>query len=342
MNCIKGKILTDQGFKPGYILQKEQETPTLHFGNYTGSFSKKGFIIPTLINAHTHIGDTFIRQKNIELPRNIQSLVAPPDGLKHRLLKNTNHDEIIEGIINGLHELEREGIDTFVDFRENGLKGIYLLKKALEKVTLHSLILSRPSTHHTTSTELDQLLSESDGIGLSSIEDYDFEEVAYIAEYTNKARKLLSLHVSERFREKIEFILNLNPDFIIHMTHASRKDLELVKEHKIPIVVCPRSNHFFGMKANLENMKKIGNIILLGTDNFMFHTPSILEEIRFIQTHFPKLFSLEELLVMMTYEARKALNLKDNIPGSTFPTSWIAIEPNNYQITTVLKKVEEG
>jgi hypothetical protein len=74
----------------------------------------------------------------------------------------------------------------------------------------------------------------------------------------------------------------------------------------------------------------------------MLHSPSIIKEIQFIRNKIPYLFSLEELFIMATYNVRKDLNLKDNIPGSTLPTTWIILDPNNYQIKTILRKVEEG
>lgn len=342
MNCIEGKILTEHGFRKGYILLKNQKNPTIHFGISSKSSKSKKLIIPTFINAHTHIGDTFIREKNISLPHNIEQLVAPPNGLKHTLLKNTHSQEIIKGITHGLNELKTEGIFTFIDFRENGLEGIRLLRKAQKKTYPQSIILARPNSDQPSTSEINDLLKNADGIGISSIEDMRYDLAKTLAEHTKKAKKLFAFHASERIQEPIEPILSLKPDFIVHMNQASKNDLKQVKKQQIPIVVCPRSNLFFNMKPNLKKMKEIGNTILLGTDNFMFHSPSIIKEIQSIQKVFPDLFTLEEMLKMSTYNVRKALNLKDNIPGSTLPTSWIIINPENYQIETVIKKVEEG
>lgn len=342
MNCIEGKVLTEQGFKKGYIRLKKQKNPTIHFGTPPKSSTYKKLIIPTFINAHTHIGDTFIREKNIPLPRNIEQLVAPPNGLKHNLLKNTNSQEILQGITHGLKELKNEGISTFIDFRENGIAGIHVLRKAQRNTHPQSIILARPDTNHPSTSEIHTLLNNADGIGISSIKDMKYDIIETLAEHTKKDRKIFALHASERIQEPIKPILKLHPDFIVHMTQASTNDLKQVKKQKIPIVVCPRSNLFFNMKPNLKKMKEVGNTILLGTDNFMFHPPSILKEIQCIKKWFPNLFTIEEIFKMPTYDARKALNLKDNIPGSTLPTSWIIINPENYQIETVIRKIKEG
>jgi cytosine/adenosine deaminase-related metal-dependent hydrolase len=342
MEYINGKILTEEGFKKGYILNKQHEPATIHIGSHPHSSSPKDLIIPTFINAHTHIGDTFIRKKNISLPKDIKQLVAPPDGLKHKLLKTTDPEEIFNGIINGLVELKQQGITTFVDFRENGTKGIKLFKEALKQKPMNAIILGRPENNDFSKKTIDSLLDESDGIAISSAEDHPYEDIQLIREKTKKANKRFALHVSERIQEPIQPIIDLQPTFIVHMTQGSKKDLKMIKNQQIPIVVCPRSNHFFGMKPNIKLMKEVGNKILLGSDNFMFHPPSMLSEIRNIQLHFPDLFSLEELFHLVTYNARKALNLKDNIPGSTFPKSWIIIDPQNYQIKRIIKMVEEG
>src|SRR5438046_8132761 len=42
-----------------------------------------GLIIPGLWNAHTHLGDAVVTQ---ELTGTLEELVAPPHGLKHRIL----------------------------------------------------------------------------------------------------------------------------------------------------------------------------------------------------------------------------------------------------------------
>lgn len=341
MNCINGKILTENGFKKGFISQHNEQA-TIHIGSYHPSSNQKLFLIPTFINAHTHIGDAFIRRKNISIPHDIKQLVAPPNGLKHVLLKNTNRQEIITGIDQGLKELKQEGITTFVDFRENGLKGITILKEALEQNPINAIILGRPEDMNPSKKTISSILKNSDGIAISSVEDYSYEDVVFLAELTKKTNKMFALHVSERIREPIQPIITLHPDFIVHMTQASKKDLQHIKQKEIPIVVCPRSNHFFGMKPNIKLMKEIGNTILLGSDNLMFHSPSIINEIRYILTNYPNVFSLEELFHLVTYQARKALNLKDNIPGSTFPISWIVIDPDTYQIKTLVEKVEEG
>lgn len=338
MNKHYGTILTENGFKKGYITVSNNEPSRIHFDDTISSPSS--LIIPTLCNAHTHLGDTFIRHKKIPLPKTIEQLVAPPNGLKHQLLQTTSKQEILNGMIQGLKELQTNGISSIIDFRENGLHGLSLLHEALQKVPINSLVLGRPNSLEVSSKELDDLLKVSDGIGLSSVRDWQYDLVEFIAKKTKNKKKIFAVHASELEREPIQPILDLEPDFIVHMTKATRNDLLQVKKHDIPLVVCPRSNHFFGLIPNLKQMHELGNTILLGTDNSMLHQPSILKEIRWIQKYFPNLFSVEELFLMNTYTCRNIFSVqKQKNNDKSFP-SWLIVNPQNYDIKAIVHNVE--
>ena len=339
MKKVHGAILTETGFKKGYVEIQEQNHAILHIKKESTS-NESYFIIPSFLNAHTHIGDAFVREKNISLPTDINKLVAPPDGLKHRLLRTTKPDEIIKGMIQGLKEFKDNGISTFIDFRENGIQGISLLQKALNQVPIDSLILGRPQDLEVTIKEIDDILKVSDGVGLSSLSDWDYDLVKLIAEKTKKKDKIFAIHASECVREPIKPILDLEPDFIVHMTKGSKQDLIQIKEQQIPLVVCPRSNSFFGMTPNIQAMHEIGNTLLLGTDNFMLNPPSIIDEIKWVQTNFPTLFSIEELFLMNTYNGRKTLLKDRDQSASNSPSSWLIIDARNYEINTILQDVK--
>src|SRR6266571_1482027 len=52
----------------------------------------EGLILPGLWNAHTHLGDAIVTQ---ELKGTIEELVAPPHGLKHRVLAKAKDAAVI-------------------------------------------------------------------------------------------------------------------------------------------------------------------------------------------------------------------------------------------------------
>jgi len=325
MDYISGEILTKDGFITGHLgLQDNELVNEMGKGTPPKEPIAKGLIIPTCVNAHTHLGDSFIRFQHLQLPRNVKELVAPPAGLKHRLLKQAKEQEILEGIQKSLMEMSIAGTSCFCDFREGGVLGIYQIRKAMKRCSIEAVILSRPSQLTYDKTELDRLLENSDGIGLSSISDWEPSEIEKLAAHVRKKKKLFALHASEVEREDIDCVLELKPNLLIHMIAATQSDLEKVSEAAIPVVICPRSYLFFRLKHNLELMKKTGVTLLLGTDNAMINNPDVLEEVKVLQK--TKLFSLEELLTTVTYTPRKALNLDDCIQGRDLSGKYIVLE----------------
>lgn len=325
MKYISGKILTKEGFQKGYLKINENKIIEVEKGISPSRPIVKGLILPTLINMHTHIGDSFIKDRGVSLPRNIEELVAPPGGIKHKLLKEASEKEIITGIKKSIDVMKRNGTKIFCDFRENGISGIQQLKKALESSRISPVILSRPSNLYYNKKEMDLLLENSDGIGLSSISDWDYSEIIKVAKHVKNKKKFFAIHASERVREDIDSILDLKPDFLIHMIKAYESDLIRVKENNIPIVVCTRANSFFGLRPNLDLMKKLGVNILFGTDNAMLVAPNILEEINFVINNF-KTFKKSELLFKISYEPRKALNLDCNILSPNSKAEFVVVD----------------
>ncbi|NIT99433.1 MAG: amidohydrolase family protein, partial [Nitrosopumilaceae archaeon] len=51
---------------------------------------------------------------------------------------------------NSCRTMIKRGITTFVDFREGGIDGIYLLKKALHNLPIRSIILGRVDYYQNT------------------------------------------------------------------------------------------------------------------------------------------------------------------------------------------------
>ena len=325
MEYVSGKILTDDGVEEGYIGFENHSITDRGKGIPPKKPICKGLIVPTFVNAHTHIGDSFIREKDIKLPKNVEELVAPPNGLKHRLLKQASEDDIINGMKKSIDEMKKSGVSHFCDFRENGSAGISQLKKALKNTNVSSLILSRPEKLKYDYSEIEILLENSQGIGISSISDWNYSELEKIAKHAKKKGKMFAIHASERSREDVDLILNLKPDFLVHMVKATESDLIRVRDADIPIVVCPRSNAFFGLKTNMKMMKTIGIDIMIGTDNAMLNSPSVLDEIRYLHSQFKEI-PIWKLLQMVTYVPRKALNLDVDILDLNSPAEFVVLD----------------
>jgi cytosine/adenosine deaminase-related metal-dependent hydrolase len=336
MEYVKGDILTTEGFKKGYLSHEIGKKTEIRKGLPPKKPVATGLIVPTFVNAHTHLGDSFIRNKNLELPRNVGELVAPPNGLKHRLLKKASEIELINGINESIKIMKDTGTSHFIDFREEGIKGIFQLQKAMKSKRINSMILSRPLELKYDKNEINLLLEKSDGIGLSSVSDWEYSEIQKISKHTKKEGKIFALHASEVEREDINLILDLHPDFLIHMISATEADLYTVKDEEIPIVICPRSNSFFKLKINLELLKKTEVSVLLGTDNAMLNPPNIIEEVKHLKK-LSSVFSTEELLNMVTYTPRKVLNLVDCINGPNLSGSFVVLDRDSLKPKYILK-----
>ncbi|MBU0496460.1 MAG: amidohydrolase family protein [Candidatus Thermoplasmatota archaeon] len=325
MQYVAGDILTLGGFKEGYVGYTNKGINIIEQGTSPESPVCQGYIVPPFVNSHIHVGDAFIRQQHKLIPHDLQTTVEPPDGLKHQWLAQASSNEIITGMQWTIQEMKRHHINWFCDFREGGIAGVSLLSQALQSNQINSVILGRPTGLSYHKKEIENLLYQTAGIGISSISNWDYSELEKLARFVHYKKKLFALHASEGIHEDIDLILNLHPDFLVHMNQATAADLEQVAAENIPIVLCPRSNHYFGLQPNYQLLKHTTITLLLGTDNTMIVSPDMLAEIRFIQSQ-TNLFSIEELLNMITYQPRKALNLDDFIPALNFPRSCIVLD----------------
>lgn len=238
----------------------------------------KGLIIPALWNAHTHLGDAVVTQ---ELRGTIEELVAPPHGLKHRVLAEAKDDAVIAAMRRAMATMLRTGTTGFTDFREGGLKGLKLLYAALAALPVQGIALGRPVGLEYNEREIAALLRASDGLAVSSYIDWPEPDLEKLAADTRRAGKIFAIHCSERIREDIDAVLDLKPAFLVHMVQATDADLERCADADVPIVVCPRSNAFFGLTPDISGMLRAGVEVRLGTDNAMINVPSMLREMDF-------------------------------------------------------------
>ena len=233
-----------------------------------------------IFNCHTHIGDAFIKLPQKKF--NVEELVAPPYGYKHLMLKKASEEEIIDGMEKAIRRMEACNIDVFIDFREGGIKGIEILNRALKGKKIRAIILSRPAKMEYNEKEIEMLLDISQGIGISSVSDWKYEELQAIANHVKERKKIFAIHASEDRREDIQKILDLSPYFLVHLCRATEEDIEEVAKRKIGVVVCPRANAFFDLKPPVQLLMEKGVDIMLGTDNAMIVEPNIIEELNFL------------------------------------------------------------
>lgn len=235
------------------------------------------WILPALFNAHTHIGDTVALDTPIQ--GDLESIVSPPDGLKHRILRDTNRETLISAMHSTIRLMESSGCAGFADFREGGQEGVTALREAALNCRSHPLIFGRDGGE-----------ISADGFGISSVR--DIPDLDRQVEEAKKLGRLIAIHAGERDSSDIEGALAYEPDLLIHCTHARERDLRFCADREIPIVVCPRSNWMLGVTSTsslppVEKMIDLGCKVFIGTDNVMFIQPDLWREMAFLSVITP-------------------------------------------------------
>ena len=224
-------------------------------------------VLPAFVNAHTHIGDSIAKEAGRGL--SLEELVAPPDGLKHRLLRRADREEMVGAMRRTIRFMASGGTTTFMDFREGGVEGVNALYEAASGLGIDALALGREEI---------AALEAGDGFGASGAADAEFERERSA---TREAGKTFAIHAGENRVDDIEPALALGPDFLVHMVNAGPDHLERVEHEGIPVVVCPRANLVTGV--GLPPIEELADrtILALGTDNVMLNSPSMFREMEF-------------------------------------------------------------
>lgn len=283
---VDGAILDLDGARPGYVRFHrgvvvevgQRGTESLR----RGERRIRGIVVPAPVNSHTHLGDSVSTREPPSVP--VARLVQAPDGYKFRLLAESSDTEKSAAIRRALHRMRRSGVAAVIDFREEGRRGVELLRRASRGSGVRTVILGRPLARPVDARELDRLLEVADGVGLSSARDESEPTRRTIARACRARGKRFALHASEAVRESPESYLDPRPDLLVHLARASPEDLAAVREARVAVAVCPRSNALFGRQPDLASMERLGISVLLGTDNVMLQAPSLWRELEFAYT----------------------------------------------------------
>jgi cytosine/adenosine deaminase-related metal-dependent hydrolase len=323
VELASGKLLTSDGFIDAHIEFENGLVKSVGEGT-SKMATVKGVIVPTLINCHTHIADYVVP---VDTKLSLEELVAPPSGLKHRILKNMPVNHLTASMVRLSRFMFSRGVSSYVDFREGGVEGAQALAAAKGNGA-EPIIMARPAGMKYVSSEINALLKVANGIAVSSISDWDYGELSALAEHVNKKGARFAIHASERVREDMGKVLDLKPRFVVHMTKATKEDVVACNEANVPIVVCPRSNLFFGSVPPLKMMLDAGAKVALGTDNAMVSMPDMLQEIETaaLLLRSQGMKDLTPLLDMAFTNARILLNRNDSLnvqPG--FPCDFMVL-----------------
>lgn len=312
MECVAGVIWRPgEGAAEGWLLHDGGRILDAGEGRPPQAPAATGFVMPAPIDAHTHVGDRVGRGVDIR-GLSLAEVVAPPHGLKHRLLRDTPPEALEAGMRAAMAEARAAGTRTIVDFREQGVDGLRMLRRAARGLDLRVVAMGRPVAW--TDAELDDVAREADGIGLSALGDVADDAPERAAAAARRHRKPFALHLSEARREDVGRALDLRPQFLVHVATATDDDLRAIAAARVPIVTCPRSNERFGLRADAPRMLALGIPLAIGSDNAMLHANDALEDARVLAARHPDV-PCERWLEALTLGGARALG--------EAPRSWL-------------------
>ena len=314
MQSYNGPFLTEEGFVQAKVVIEDNKIVEFDEGSDEGD--EKAIIIPSFYDAHTHVGDSVVEDP----PNGTIEEVVGPGGIKEKALSKATNEKMVPAIKEYFREMVEYGVTDMVDFREGGINGLQPLQNVLGEFAgkVRPRILSRPMQKKFDGWELNGILSMAHGIGLSAYRDWDKIQIKKVADSAKKRGKPFAVHCSEDVREPIDEVLKLDVHHLVHMIEAEKEDLEKCVEEDVPIVICPRSNMFFGKIPNIPHMVDVGLDLSLGTDNAMICNPDMFSEMEsaYRVSRFNGGVDAEEILMMSTWNPRKRLNLPYEIGGT--------------------------
>jgi cytosine/adenosine deaminase-related metal-dependent hydrolase len=288
---VEGTVLRGPDFEPieGRVVVEEGEITAVE----QASVDSSNIVLPAFVNAHTHIGDSIAKEAGGGL--SLDELVAPPDGLKHQLLRAASREEKVRAMRRSIQFMETTGTASFLEFREGGVEGVYALREAAEGLGVEPFILGRETV---------EAMEAAEGFGASGARDGEFSRERTA---TAEEGKLFGIHAGERDSSDINPALDLDPDFLVHMVHPEPLHLDRLADKAVPVVVCPRSNLVTNVGVPPIADLAERTTLALGTDNVMLNSPSMFREMEFTA----KLadVSAREVLRMATYNGARIAGL---------------------------------
>lgn len=266
-------------------------------------------VIPGLYNAHTHMGDSALPDGATGLT--LEQAFFRPRGYKYRELAKLTRETHLPHIEAHLRYMARTGTVAHLDFREQGPYGAELLRAASDSTGVQSIILGQfngapftepelrankpghtlPPEHR---AELEKLLALADGFSESTMNDLTDAAWAEIRQLTTAAGKLRAIHCLENagYRDLslattgrgdlVRAIELYDPHLIVHLTVATAEEITLLVRAKKTGVLNPRANANLGLPLPpVADLLRSGANLLLGTDNGMLNSPSMLAELDF-------------------------------------------------------------
>lgn len=320
-------------------------------GQATGEIEKfEGIIIPGFVNAHCHLELSHMKGEIAEktgLPGFI-SEVIPKRGKSSvedikKAIVNAEEEMIRNGIVavgdisNADHSFEQKNrkrlvYHTFIEaFDLNPEKAKITFDQA---VNLKSSIgnLQSSITPHAPYTVSGKLMEFIDNLKQPLLSIHNQESASENEMFLTGTGPLAEMmrnagvDIDSRSRAKNSLLFTLGAMMesqqvlLVHNTFTSREDIELLKHYvsgselKVALCLCPRANLYIeGRLPDIPMFIKEDMKITLGTDSMASNwNLSILEEMKVISKHFPKI-PFETLLSWATRNGAEVLGFENEL-----------------------------
>ncbi len=291
MEEFEGTILAGRSLTPtrGRVVVEDGEIAAVE----QAKTASTNIILPAFVNAHTHIGDAVAKEAAVGL--SLGEAVVPPDSLKHRRLAAASHEQLVTAMGRTMQFMAQTGTVRFFDFRESGPDGTRQLRAAAAGQSVEPFIFGSGEPG---------VLEIADGYGASGATDGDFTDHRAAA---NESGVPFAIHAGEPNATDIHPALDLDPDLLVHMVHATDDHLERVAQQDVPVAVCPRANLTLRVgHASISDLLD-HTTVALGTDNVMLNSPSMFREMAHTAKNYD--VTAREVLKMATVGGAEAMGL---------------------------------
>ena len=334
-----------------------------------------GAILPGLINAHTHVELSQFRgriSEGLGFVSWVRRLLS--------LQEKTNPEELNRAVEPAWDEINQTGAAAAGDWiSPRSLVGQRSTRKAIRRAFLE--IIGFDSERLILPEELDDRVSPlpEDSLTLGAHAPHSTSASLLLAakNWTRERDLPLAVHVAES-KEETEFLLTGNgvwKDFLIergkwverwpapgttpvkylerlgllddqtlavHLTQAGRNDLSILRDHRVRVVVCPRSNRFIvGSLPDIAFMVRSGLKPALGTDSLASNVDlGLWGEMEIVQQAFPEIDPWE-IIRMATIQGAAALDLSgklgDLAPGKMARMFFLPLDQvNNNELSSAI------
>ncbi len=244
----------------------------------SGGVKANAIVMPSLFNAHVHLGDAFLLERWMD--RSLSEIVDPRMGLKVKAFESVRESEMVAAMSNALRTLKLTGTFGASDFREEGYKGLMKGLEAAKRANFEGYL---PFGRANSLEEGLEIVKLSHGLGLPEPDYPDPLTARKLAEIFKREGKPVGTHVAEvGGREELYAALELGVDFVVHGINLELEDFFELKRNGIAIVFCARANRWFKMEPKVELALEAETKFLLGTDNVAWTKPDLWREMEFL------------------------------------------------------------